>query len=109
CADSEFYKTFFSSITRRIFDTRGVDPDVEFLAEDVTPVNPRPLATRIYRNRGSLYLLFDEILSDLPFARRFAAVETSLRFIAAEIGAYRTECGIAEYPREIEIIPPLFY
>ena len=109
CADSEFYKTFFSSITRRIFDTRGVDPDVEFLAEDVTPVNPRPLATRIYRNRGSLYLLFDEILSDLPFARRFAAVETSLRFIAAEIGAYRTECGIAEYPREIEIIPSLFY
>ena len=32
--DSEFYKTFFSSVTRRNFDTVGVDPLVEFLAEE---------------------------------------------------------------------------
>ena len=30
--DREFMKTFFSSVTRRIFKTVGVDPAVEFLA-----------------------------------------------------------------------------
>src|SRR5690606_29851211 len=30
--DREFDKTFFNSITRRIFETAGVDPAVEFIA-----------------------------------------------------------------------------
>ena len=37
-ADPEFLKTFFSSITRRLFGTAGVDPDVEFFALDLDPL-----------------------------------------------------------------------
>jgi isocitrate dehydrogenase kinase/phosphatase len=109
--DSEFYKTFFSSITRRNFDTLGVDPLVEFLAEDVEPStgDRYPLQTRIYRNRGSLFYLFDEILGDLPFAHRFRDVESTIAFITAEIGAWRNEQRIESYPREVEVITPLFY
>lgn len=111
CPDSEFYKTFFSSITRRNFDTIGVDPAVEFLAVDVEPAscNTSPLQTRTYRNRGSLFHLFDEILSDLPFAHRFRDVESTIAFITAEIGAWRNEQRIESYPREIEVIVPIFY
>lgn len=109
CPDAEFYKTFFSSVTRRVFDTLGVDPRVEFLATDVEPGDAEPLETRAYRNRGSLYLLFDEILGDLPFASRFADIESTLRFIAAEIGAFRSERGIAAYPDQVKVIPSLFY
>src|SRR5690606_5542416 len=109
--DSEFYKTFFSSITRRNFDTLGVDPLVEFLAEDVEPSTGDwyPLQTRVYRNRGSLFYLFDEILGDLPFAHRFRDVESTIAFITAEIGAWRSEQGIDSYPMEVEVITPLFY
>lgn len=111
CADSEFYKTFFSSVTRRNFDTVGVDPEVEFLATDVTPADAGayPLQTHVYRNRGSLFHLFDEILGDLPFARRFRDVERTISFITAEIGAYRKEQRIASFPAEVEFIAPLFY
>jgi isocitrate dehydrogenase kinase/phosphatase len=109
--DSEFYKTFFSSITRRNFDTTGVAPDVEFLAMDVEPASgdAYPLRTRTYRNRGSLYHLFDEILGDLPFSHKFRDVESTIAFITAEIGAYRSEKKIRSYPREVEVIAPIFY
>jgi isocitrate dehydrogenase kinase/phosphatase len=109
--DSEFYKTFFSSITRRNFDTVGVDPAVEFLAMDVEPASgdAYPLRTRVYRNRGSLFHLFDEILGDLPFSRRFRDVESTIAFITAEIGAYRNEERIESFPREVEVIAPIFY
>ena len=33
-ADTEFFKTYYSSITRQIFSTIGVDPLVEFIAPD---------------------------------------------------------------------------
>ena len=109
--DSEFYKTFFSSVTRRNFDTLGVDPAVEFLAADVEPAaaDAYPLQTRVYRNRGSLFHLFDEILGDLPFSHAFRDVESTISFITAEIGAYRREQRIASFPREVEFIPSLFY
>lgn len=109
--DSEFYKTFFSSITRRNFDTVGVDPLVEFIAEDVEPAagDRYPLQTRVYRNRGSLFYLFDEILGDLPFARRFRDVEGTIAFITAEVAAWRHEQKVESNPREVEVIAPLFY
>jgi isocitrate dehydrogenase kinase/phosphatase len=111
CPDSEFYKTFFSSVTRRNFDTVGVDPDVEFLAVDVEPArsDAYPLQTRRYRNRGSLFHLFDEILSDLPFSHRFRDVESTIAFITAEIGAFRQEQKIESYPAAVEVIVPIFY
>jgi isocitrate dehydrogenase kinase/phosphatase len=111
CADSEFYKTFFSSVTRRLFDTVGVDPDVEFLAVDVSPeLSDRyRLRTRTYANRGSLEHLFDEMLGDLPFSRRFRDIDATLAFIVAEIAAWREEAGVATDPESVEVIPPLFY
>lgn len=109
--DSEFFKTYFSSITRRNFDTLGVDPEVEFLAMDVEPASgdEYPLRTRVYRNRGSLFYLFDEILGDLPFSRHFRDVESTIAFITAEIGAYRSEEKMESFPGGVEIIAPLFY
>src|SRR6202008_2665896 len=37
-ADPEFLKTFFSSITRKLFGTVGVNPDVEFFALELDPL-----------------------------------------------------------------------
>lgn len=111
CADSEFYKTFFSSVTRRIFDTVGVDPEVEFLAIDVESADSTapPLETRVYSNRGSLYFLFDEILGDLPFSTRFRNIESTLQFICAEVENYRRSRRDCRVIDRVEIIPALFY
>jgi isocitrate dehydrogenase kinase/phosphatase len=111
CPDEGFYKTFFSSLTRRIFNTVGVDAHVEFLARDVEPAlaAAAPLETRSYVNRGSLYLLFEELLGGLPFSRRFRDTDSTIRFIVAEIEAFRRERRLEEPPRSVEIIPSLFY
>jgi len=37
--DSEFCKTYFSSVTRKLFDTVGVAPDIEFVATDLDPLS----------------------------------------------------------------------
>ena len=66
--DSEFTKTFFSSITRRLFGTVGVDADIEFVATDLDPLaGINVTGTKIYANRGSLKLLFEDLLGDLRF------------------------------------------
>ncbi|MCC7463218.1 MAG: bifunctional isocitrate dehydrogenase kinase/phosphatase [Gammaproteobacteria bacterium] len=36
--DNEFCKTYFSSVTRKLFDTVGVAPDIEFIATDLDPL-----------------------------------------------------------------------
>ncbi|MGH8194082.1 MAG: bifunctional isocitrate dehydrogenase kinase/phosphatase [Woeseiaceae bacterium] len=111
CADSGFYKTFLNSVTRRVFETVGVDPMVEFVAADVEPAlaEAHPLRTRTYVNRGSLYFLLEEMLGDLPFARLYRDTEGTIHFIAAEINAYRNEHRLADLPRKFEVIPALFY
>jgi isocitrate dehydrogenase kinase/phosphatase len=111
CPDSGFYKTFFSSLTRRIFHTVGVDSQVEFLARDVDPAlaTADPLPTRRYANRGSLYLLFEELLDDLPFSRLYRDTDGTIRFIVAEVEAYRSEQKLREPPQAVEIVPALFY
>ena len=38
--DSEFCKTYFSSVTRRLFGTVGVTADIEFVATDLDPLGP---------------------------------------------------------------------
>ena len=67
--DPEFLKTYFSSITRRLFNTTGVSDEIEFFALDLDPLRDitSHVVTNTYANRGSLELLFEELLSDFRF------------------------------------------
>lgn len=48
--DAELYKTFFNTLTRRLFKTRGVDPGMEFVALDIEPTEQitHPIARNIH-------------------------------------------------------------
>lgn len=48
--DAELYKTFFNTLTRRLFKTRGADPGMEFVALDIEPTEyiTHPVARNIY-------------------------------------------------------------
>ncbi len=109
--DSEFYKTFFSSITRRVFDTVGVDPRVEFIALDVEPtalIN-KPVASKVYLNRGSLRHLLDEALVEFAFAVPYRDVARSIRTIAEEVERFCAPAGGSESIRRVELLRPVFY
>ena len=109
--DSEFFKTFFSSITRRIFATIGVDPAVEFIALDVEPAEHTldGIQRRVYRNRGALDFVFDEVLSDYHFAVPFRDRERTINYITLEVNAFRDSHGPGARIRRVELLEPVFY
>ena len=109
--DLEFEKTFFSSVTRRIFDTVGVDPEVEFVALDLDPlarVRP-PQALNIYDHDGPLERVFEDVLEDYGFDSPWADFKGSADYVAGELAAaWKTLGGVARLAR-LEFMRPLFY
>jgi isocitrate dehydrogenase kinase/phosphatase len=110
-ADPEFLKTFFSSITRKLFDTVGVNPDIEFFALELNPLRGADAAavTERYVNRGSLDLLFEELLSDYGFRTPWRDFEGSVGHVVADVELTLTRLGETRPLREIEVIRPVFY
>ncbi|MEZ5458456.1 MAG: isocitrate dehydrogenase kinase/phosphatase AceK regulatory subunit [Steroidobacteraceae bacterium] len=89
-SDKEFTKTFFSSISRRLFGTVGVAPEVEFVATELDPLagsNPVGI-TRRYENRGALNLLFEDLLGDLRFRTPWRDLEKSAAQSAADVASH---------------------
>ena len=110
-ADPEFLKTFFSSITRRLFGTVGVDPAIEFFALDVDPLRGAgsTVVTNRYVNRGSLDLLFEELLSDYRFRTPWRDFEGSVSHVTADVELRLKSLGETRPLREVEVIRPVFY
>jgi len=87
--DSELYKTFFNTLTRRFFRTRGVDPDIEFVALDIEPTDhiTHPVARHSYVAAAGLTALFERVLADYPFAVPFRDAAACAGAIAAALDA----------------------
>jgi isocitrate dehydrogenase kinase/phosphatase len=109
--DNEFMKTFFSSITRRLFGTVGVAPDREFVAADLDPLASvaGEINTMTYPNRGSLLLLLEDLLGDLRFRSAWRDFDRSVAHIAAEVEARVQTIEERRAVQRIEVIRPVFY
>ncbi|MGQ0383777.1 MAG: bifunctional isocitrate dehydrogenase kinase/phosphatase [Gammaproteobacteria bacterium] len=110
-ADPEFLKTFFSSITRQLFGTVGVDPDIEFFALDLDPLRGADGESvgRRYTNRGSLDLLFEEILSDYRFRTPWRDFEGSVSHVTTDVELELARLAESRPIVDVEIIRPVFY
>ena len=111
--DNEFTKTFFSSITRRLFGTVGVAPEIEFVATDLDPLADATPAsgptTRVYFNHGSLSLLVENLLGDLPFRSAWRDLEKSVEHVVAEINSRLSADNERRSVERIETIRAVFY
>lgn len=113
--DREFDKTFFNSVTRQTFGTVGVDAAVEFVALDLDPIGEirAQIETSVYVNRGSLELLFEEVLADFRFRTPYLDFDRSVRIITNEVRAQFEEGSDASKPplevEKIEFIRSVFY
>jgi isocitrate dehydrogenase kinase/phosphatase len=106
--DSDFYNTFFNSVTRDLFGTVGVNKEVEFCATNVgRACGSVPI--RVYRVAGSLPTAVQEILADLPFGAALGDTAASVHRISAEIGRYFATGRHSGAPESIEFIEPVFY
>jgi isocitrate dehydrogenase kinase/phosphatase len=106
--DSDFYRTFFNSVTRDLFGTVGVNPEVEFCATSVGRASGS-VPIRVYRVGGSLPTAVREILTDLPFGAAIEDTDGAVHRISAEIGRYFQTGRLSGHPESIELIEPLFY
>lgn len=110
-ADPEFTKTFFSSISRRLFGTVGVAPDIEFVATDLDPLANlhTTVGTNTYVNHGSLSLLFEDLLGDVRFKSPWRDLDKSVAHVAAEVHDVLASNGERREVERVEVIRPVFY
>ncbi len=82
--DQELNKTFFNTLTRRFFRTRGVNAEVEFVALDIEPTDriTHPVARHSYATGGELALTFQRVLADYRFGVPYAHAELCAERIA---------------------------
>jgi isocitrate dehydrogenase kinase/phosphatase len=111
--DAAFARTFFSSVSRRLFGTVGVDPDIEFAAVDLDPLegaggHPE---TRRYENRGDFALLAEDLLDDLPLRCPWIDFERSVRHIATDVAQRLRADGFDAdtQVRALEVLVPIFF
>ncbi len=109
--DAEFTKTFFSSISRRLFGTVGVAPDIEFVATDLDPLAhvTSTVTTNTYINHGSLALLFEGLLGDVRFHSPWKDLDNSIRHVITEVRAHLAARGEQRAVQRVEVIRPVFY
>lgn len=108
--DQELYKTFFNTLTRRFFKTRGVAADIEFVALDIEPTDhiTHPVARHAYAVSGDLRATMERVLAGYSFAVGYSdARGDAARIAKALAGRFgdRGELGIAA----IELLDTVFY
>jgi isocitrate dehydrogenase kinase/phosphatase len=106
--DSDFYRTFFNSVTRDLFGTVGVNPEVEFTATTVGRASGA-VPIRVYRVGDSMPTAVREVLADLPFGAALKNPDAAVHRISAEIGRFFSTGRLSGAPESIELIEPVFY
>ena len=111
CADFELVETFFNSVTRRIFNTVGVDRSIEFVDSDFEPLPSRPdqPVYHTYPHLGSTQALLEKLYTNYPFEAGYEDLERDIHRAAEEIDAYLIgHWGSAQFDR-VEMIRAVFY
>ena len=109
--DAELAETFFNSITRHVFTTVGVDPDIEYVDLDIrrTRYGPGPGSHRTHTFRGSCAGLIERIVEEAGLAPLARDLE-GCALAAAEVLEARWREGPDRGPIEsIEVLRPVFF
>jgi len=110
--DGEFSKTYFNSINRRIFNTVGIDPEIEFVTLRLeSEEHHRHLVKhRRYINWTSFSDVVTRLITDFAFDAAFADESADHAFILREIQAYAlaNEFPLTDVLR-VEFVQPVFY
>jgi len=108
--DQELYKTFFNTLTRRFFKTRGVAADIEFVALDIEPTDriTHPVARHSYAVSGDLAATFERVLADYPFSTGYVDARADAEAIASALHSRLSPPG-ENGLLAIELLDTVFY
>lgn len=103
-------ETFFSSVTRRIFATEGVDPNIEFVDTEFD-CEGEPPAGPLFRSfsNDSITSLIRQLLNDCSFRVPYYNLDRDAQLIAARILAERRLTWGDQRIERIELLQPVFF
>jgi len=107
--DAELAETFFNSVTRRIFNTVGVDPRIEFVTTDSDDSSARASITHVFEHPASTAAFAHDLLEACALSGPFRAPSADARRMARFIDRALTAQGQTGPLRRAEVLRPVFY
>ncbi|HYG67408.1 MAG TPA: bifunctional isocitrate dehydrogenase kinase/phosphatase [Anaeromyxobacteraceae bacterium] len=108
--DREIGQSFFNSVTRRVFATVGVDPTIEFLAQDVAPPREGPIPLyRTFPRRASTELLLRDLLDAYAFQVPYDGLDEDVRLAAIELDAHLRTLEDRQPIERVEMAKEVFF
>ena len=107
----ELAHTFFNSLTRRLFSTVGVNPEIEFvgLESALRELRTRPGVYRRYTPAGSLHDMLRTLLRDYRLGARWRDLEQDAAHAARRLSEHLIEgFGAPEFDA-LETLEAVFY
>jgi isocitrate dehydrogenase kinase/phosphatase len=109
--DWELAETFFNSITRRVFSTVGVDPQIEFVDTDfdTPPTRSARPVFRVYPRARSTAALIEDILADCRFRVDYQDLPRDARRVAEGIETHLRAMDAPPSIERVEMLDVVFY
>jgi isocitrate dehydrogenase kinase/phosphatase len=110
-ADWQLAETFFNSVSRRVFATVGVDPNIEFVSSDVAmmPIVAAEPIYRTYHPQGSTSELIERILKEVSFSGPWRDLSSDALLAGGKIDQYLRYSGNGQGMDAVEVLRPIFY
>ncbi|MEJ2655901.1 MAG: bifunctional isocitrate dehydrogenase kinase/phosphatase [Desulfobacterales bacterium] len=107
----ELAETFFNSVTRKIFDTVGVDPQIEFVdtCTRKAPVRVSRLPYRNYAGDRPTPLLMEAILCGYHPQTAYEDIKRDARLAAEKVDHLLRGSGYWKYFNRAEMLTSVFY
>jgi len=107
----ELARTYFNSVTRRIFTTVGVNPEIEFVGIEsaLGDLRSRPDIYRRYVPRTSFRDLLHEMLDDYRFAVGWREADREADVIAKRVAEYLRETLGSDRLDAVETLQTVFF
>lgn len=109
--DVEFTKTYFSSVSRRLFFTSGVDDAIQFTGEETIPLRniAGPLIGKNHHAEGSLEQMFDALLSDYEWSVGYADRRRCAHYVAMQVRDHYSRELRGDTVVCVDVLTPVFY
>ncbi len=109
--DWELAETFFNSVTRQIFTTVGVDPQIEFVDTDFEspPTLPKKSVYLTYPQMASTQALVGQILADFSLDVPYQNSPRDIRLVAEKIDEQLRVMAALRVVERADVVKSVFY
>ena len=109
--DFELAETFFNSVTRQIFFTVGLDPQIEFVDSDfeIPSISGKQAVYRKYSGYRPVLEIVREVLTDFAPHPGYEDSEATLRSVAETVEGHLRKVSSSALVEHLDVVDAFFY